>query len=110
MSSYRKAVEKLNQSGSVVVLNEPPPQPCMCCRAMTPWKVLAHLGARCTPCFTAYCNAQPDVMARDMPNRNDSPKAWAYALKRREASGERLTQSQKDMWRSAMGSYGEVTI
>jgi hypothetical protein len=31
------------------------------------------------------------------------PKAWARALRDREAAGERLTSAQKDAWREALG-------
>ena len=31
-----------------------------------------------------------------------SPKAWAYRLKQREEEGDKLTQAQRDMWRSAL--------
>lgn len=30
------------------------------------------------------------------------PKVWAYRLKAREASGEKLTKAQRDMWRAAI--------
>ena len=35
--------------------------------------------------------------------RNTGNKDWAYALKRREETGDRLTQAQRMMWRAAIG-------
>lgn len=34
--------------------------------------------------------------------QESSPKAWAYRLKQREEEGDKLTQAQRDMWRSAL--------
>lgn len=32
-----------------------PPKPCLACGTLTPHATLAVLGARCTPCYRAYC-------------------------------------------------------
>ena len=36
------------------------------------------------------------------------PKGWAWRLKAREESGERLTKAQRDMWRAALRVELEV--
>ena len=41
-------------------------------------------------------------LAEELQARKD-PKAWAHALKAREAAGERLTVFQKSCWREALG-------
>ena len=49
----------------------------------------------------------PEVIAATRavfkPIRNTGNKDWAYALKRREETGDRLTQAQRMMWRAAIG-------
>lgn len=53
--------------------------------------------------------AQAETVARAMaavaPMRaKQSPKAWAWALKAREERGERITQAQRTMWRTALSA------
>lgn len=71
--------------------------------------------------FRAICNLRPDIvkalpapkadpervreaLAKLRPTKTqaDSPKGWAWRLKAREESGERLTKAQRDMWRGAL--------
>lgn len=40
---------------------------------------------------------------RQIGRPHAEPKAWAYALRDREQAGERLTLSQRSMWRDALG-------
>lgn len=74
--------------------------------------------------FRALCNLRPDkalpalpapeskpapeVMARVATirdaQRDDGPKAWAWALKERESRGKGLTRAQREMWRTALAS------
>jgi len=48
----------------------------------------------------------PEVIAATRkafkPVRNTGNRDWAYALKRQEESGDRLTKAQRDMWRAAI--------
>lgn len=77
--------------------------PCRWCGVPTSITTLNTLGARCSGCFDAYCNAKqpaPEFMA---DKRLGDPLAWAKSLKAREESGERLSLAQKQMWRSALG-------
>ena len=39
---------------------------------------------------------------RDVFAEKTDPRAWVYALKRREESGERLTFAARELWRAAM--------
>lgn len=86
---------------------------------------LEHLDADKPPTvlqFRATCNRRPEpkhlalpapeskpapeVMARVDAiigsERQHSPKAWAWALKEREALGPGLTRAQREMWRTAL--------
>jgi hypothetical protein len=39
------------------------------------------------------------------------PKAWAHALRQREANGAKLTRAQREMWRDALGmEYGAPAV
>jgi hypothetical protein len=38
--------------------------------------------------------------------RDESPRAWAYALRERENRGEELNDMQRDAWRRALGAHG----
>lgn len=74
--------------------------PCSCCGYATPHSALATFGARCKPCFDAYCLEQPKPPANPqgrqrafMPRRpaavvaDDVPLAQALPVPRRaEAS------------------------
>lgn len=44
------------------------------------------------------------AMATVVKLQAESPKDWAWRLKEREESGERLSMAQKAMWRAALGS------
>lgn len=77
------------------------PLPCSFCGDLTSRSVLAHLGARCSRCYEAYCRAPQRKV--NVGDKRQSPRAWAHALKRREEAGERLTPPQRAMWRAAIG-------
>lgn len=82
--------------------------PCPRCQAPTLIATLNHFGARCEPCYEAYClEPQPSPDAGD--KRSGGPKAGAYALKAREEAGERLSQAQRDMWRAVIGRGAPVS-
>ena len=80
--------------------------PCAFCGTPAKHKVLATLGARCSPCFRAYCEAPPQA-SNVGDKRTGGPRAWAYALKAREEAGERLSGVQRRMWRAAIGECAE---
>lgn len=76
------------------------PMPCRKCGAMTAHATLRMYGAQCLDCYRSdsqQTGPSPRYDARQ------GPKAWAYALRDRERSGERLSGAQKQMWRSAIG-------
>jgi hypothetical protein len=71
--------------------------------------------------FAAICNGRPEAVPRALPSpkadpervaqaiqgvrkaiSQSEPKSWAWRLKAREDSGEKLTQAQRDMWRSVV--------
>ena len=92
---------------------------CSFCGKQTLKSTLSEYGARCFECFEAYCrNGDPPVRLTDEDKaevmrkllvlasnfgRPADPKAWAYALRDREQSGERLSRVQRDSWRKAIG-------
>ena len=58
--------------------------------------------------------ADPERIARAVEQARTAPdgigpKDWAWRLKAREESGERLTKAQRDMWREALKDDLEVT-
>lgn len=80
------------------------PMPCTFCGAMTSHATLAMLGARCAACYGAYCRAtkpMPFVPETSIPP-DAGGRAWAYRLRYREQTGERLTAFQRDAWRLAL--------
>lgn len=98
MKSFREVREELDShagSGQAEMS-------CGFCGKRTRVATLNAYGARCFQCYEAYCSA-PQLYT-DSGNKNDSPKAWAYALKRREESGEKLSSVHQMMWRSALGA------
>ncbi len=93
--------------------------PCQRCQQSTPKATLGHLGAMCQGCYDDYCSmgrppegrwSKDDKLEalkamRSMFTKTvQDPKAWAYALKAREESGERLSSVQRTMWRAAIAS------
>ena len=50
--------------------------------------------------------ADPAVVARVLtafkPAEDTDPRAWAWRLRGREESGDRLSKAQRDMWREAL--------
>jgi hypothetical protein len=43
-----------------------------------------------------------------LAGRRSGSREWAYLLKAREESGEKLTKAQRDMWRSAIATQTET--
>lgn len=86
-----------------------PLMPCRWCTTPTLRSTLNTFGARCAPCYRAFCRAeqpcppQPGIGAKDL-----DPKAWAKTLKHRQHLGERLTNAQRQMWRDALGFQTEA--
>lgn len=76
------------------------PLPCRTCGTLTKRSALSMFGARCHQCYLMYCRMPQSYV--DTGNKNDSPKAWAYALKKREENGEPLSSVQRTMWRAAL--------
>lgn len=96
MKSFKEVRQELAVHGSDTLRE----MPCRWCGKLASIGSLNTYGARCFKCYEAYCQVQPDYT--DTGNKNDSPKAWAHALKRREENGERLSSVQKAMWRAAL--------
>lgn len=98
MSQYTDAVKRMAdaapQDGSRL--------PCHLCGEPTLHATLTQYGARCYPCYERWC-AEPQTGPNVGDRRATGPLAWAHALKTREEAGERLTLSQKVMWREALG-------
>ena len=74
--------------------------PCRFCGSPTLREVLAHYGARCLECYEAYVR-EPQPAPR-VGDKTIGPRAWASALKARDEAGERLTPSQREMYRDAL--------
>lgn len=79
------------------------PMPCSFCGEVTKHEALRMFGARCVRCYRAYCESASKPAPDVGDKRKGNPKEWAYALKAREESGERLSSVQRSMWRSALG-------
>jgi len=99
---------------------------CMACHGMAPRDDLTLYGARCRPCYDAWCAAANPAW---MPNRALTPeeraklrqhirngvakiaaqatgtKTWAHRLQAREAAGEKLSEVQRKAWRDALGEH-----
>lgn len=75
--------------------------PCRWCHTPTLRTMLAQYGARCLQCYEAYCR-EPQRSPNVGNKRDHGPKAWAHALRAREAAGERLSVAQRDMWCAAL--------
>lgn len=80
-----------------------PLMPCNGCNTLTKRSTLNTFGARCAPCYRAYCaTPQPAPLLPAKGAKDLDPKAWAKALRTREERGERLTVAQRQMWRDAL--------
>jgi hypothetical protein len=92
--------------------------PCRVCSGMTNRDDLSTYGAQCFDCYRRWqCQApggDAPRMSRDerlgLLHRlrgalvaHQQPKAWAYALQRRELGGERLDSFKAQAWREALG-------
>ena len=77
-------------------------RPCSFCGTLTKHDTLATLGARCAQCYRYYCASASKPTLDVGDKRAGGPKDWAYALKTREESGERLSSVQRTMWRAAL--------
>ncbi len=97
---------------------------CMACGASAPRSDLSDLGGRCRDCYGRYCAAanppwyrgqrfsreeriamaqRMREVVRGMTVEQGDPKAWAKALRDREAGGELLSEVQRRAWRGALG-------
>ena len=96
MKSFKEVREELQQqSGSGLT-----DLPCRWCGKLTSVGALNAYGARCFRCYESFCGEQQTYT--DTGNKNDSPTAWAEALKRREENGEHLSTVKQAMWRAAL--------
>lgn len=76
---------------------------CGWCGRDTQRETLATYGARCRPCFDAYCAEKPPRV--EQPPAGvvpPGPRAWAYRLQWRHQQGERLTPAQVSMYRECL--------
>lgn len=89
--------------------------PCSVCGQQTEYATMVSYGARCGRCFNAWVtqgktyrrNLTADdrraIVARMRAAlQSNGGRAWAYALKDREAAGEVLSIAQRDAWRRAL--------
>jgi hypothetical protein len=73
--------------------------PCSVCNEATAWPTLSAFGARCKPCFDAYCERPTRV--RPLPEGVTIPAdvphlhRWAYRLMARRAAGQPLNNAQQ---------------
>lgn len=74
----------------------------ICMRAPAPPKPPELAEPPADPKRVARMLAEANAKAADAVARQGGPKAWAYRLKAREERGDRLTQAQRTMWRSAL--------
>ena len=79
------------------------PGPCRQCSASATFKTRCDFGGLCAGCFRSYCD-QP-VTPAPYNQTTAGPRAWAYALKAREADGDRLSPVQKSAWRDALKGW-----
>jgi hypothetical protein len=95
--------------------------PCSFCKASTPTSDLAMYGARCRPCYDAYCAqmnppkgrsigpmtlAQKKALIASLASVGkvaQNPKRWAEVLRDKEQGGSYLTRVQRDAWREVLG-------
>lgn len=95
MSTYRSRVTGSDEE-TYQALGES--MPCMFCGTVTKHEILCLLS-RCARCYANYrAQSQPSPDIGDKGNRGY--RDWAYALQRRELAGDRLTQTQRQMWRA----------
>lgn len=100
-ATYRKVRTELAEQHA----NDDQP-PCRFCSTPTPRDTLTNLGARCSVCYRAYCESpppQPTITYR----RDDRARSWAWNLKARHESGERLTPAQIAAYTAALRSKVE---
>lgn len=77
---------------------------CSFCFAPTPYETLSRLGSRCHACFDRFCREhQPSIDVGD--RRVMGSRAWAHALQRRDAAGEKLTPYQRWAWRRVLDAH-----
>lgn len=101
-------------------------RPCVDCRSPTLLATLAQYGARCAPCYDAYCRSGPSGSGEQMRalTRDDKlailqrlrqttrmmasgnvadPKAWARRIVERHNEGEAVSHASLVMAREALG-------
>lgn len=94
---------------------------CSFCKASTSVSDLNTYGARCRPCYDAYCAQANPARARSVGPMTltqkkaliaslasvgkvaQNPKAWAERLRDREQGGSYLTRVQRQAWREVLG-------
>lgn len=90
--------------------------PCLFCTTPTNRDTLSTLGARCFPCYVAYCKEgfsdigplsiadKRDIMQslRSFGRSANSPRNWARKLKERHEAGECLTPAQINAYRDCL--------
>lgn len=95
---------------------------CWKCHGETSWAHASMCGGMCARCYEAYLfdhTTQRRVTHRDammkltafvrqMTSEQRDHKAWARALRDREASGEKLNERQREAWRTALGHVEEA--
>lgn len=74
---------------------------CSFCGKPTQRETLSQYGARCFSCYEDYCRRSMPP-PRDVGVKDKDPKSWAWALKARHESGERLTKAQIDAYMAAL--------
>lgn len=102
--SYKPSANDPGESGPVRYL------PCMYCGQHTLVETLSQYGARCLPCFEAYCSQTGTgrkargidraAIERIGNGGEGGPMAWADRLRERHQSGERLTRAQIEAYQA----------
>lgn len=95
---------------------------CSCCSAQALWETLSLYGGRCPRCYAEYLrdrtpNSTGPAMTREerqglvqhlkamLQRMSAAPsKDWALKLKAREEKGEKLSQAQREAWRTALNA------
>jgi hypothetical protein len=96
LTTFSKVKRELAQRGEI----QKQDYRCRYCGATAPFETLSTYGARCGACYADYCRAKQ--FFPDTGNKNDSPRSWAHALKKRHADGDRLTPAQISAYKAAL--------
>jgi hypothetical protein len=103
-NNARERQESAPESGPVRYL------PCKYCGKQTLVETLSQYGARCLPCFDAYCaqdgtgrksrGIDRAAIERIGKGGEGGPRAWADRLRERHQAGERLTRTQIEAYKA----------